>query len=106
MPPSAVIIGDTDYLETIFGIAHTDSAFSIVICSPQSNPPSQPCGRRGFRAFVVIHFAMQLDGVNVDPKEWWDCHWIKNHIAKRPGGRKFKSLPNVSLANHFILDGS
>ena len=30
-----------------------------------------------------IHFAMQLDGVQIDPKEWWDSHWIKDHIAKR-----------------------
>jgi len=30
-----------------------------------------------------IHFAMQLDGVQIDPKEWWDGHWIHDHIAKR-----------------------
>ena len=28
-----------------------------------------------------IHFAMQIDGVQIDPKEWWDPHWIKDHIA-------------------------
>jgi hypothetical protein len=26
---------------------------------------------------------MQLDGVQIDPKEWWDAHWIKDHVAKR-----------------------
>jgi hypothetical protein len=26
---------------------------------------------------------MQLDGIQIDPKEWWDSHWIKDHIAKR-----------------------
>jgi len=26
---------------------------------------------------------MLLDGVQIDPKEWWDSHWIKDHIAKR-----------------------
>src|SRR5438094_25005 len=25
----------------------------------------------------------QLDGVQIDPKEWWDSHWINDHIAKR-----------------------
>jgi hypothetical protein len=30
-----------------------------------------------------IHFSMQLDGIQIDPKEWWDSHWIKDHIAKR-----------------------
>ncbi len=24
-----------------------------------------------------------FDGVQIDPKEWWDSHWIKDHIAKR-----------------------
>jgi len=23
------------------------------------------------------------DGVQIDPKEWWDPHWIQDHIAKR-----------------------
>jgi hypothetical protein len=26
---------------------------------------------------------MQLDGIQIDPKEWWDRHWIQDHIAKR-----------------------
>jgi hypothetical protein len=26
---------------------------------------------------------MQLDGVQIDPREWWDAHWIKDHIARR-----------------------
>jgi hypothetical protein len=26
---------------------------------------------------------MQLDGLQIDPKEWWDPHWIKDHVAKR-----------------------
>jgi murein DD-endopeptidase MepM/ murein hydrolase activator NlpD len=30
-----------------------------------------------------VHFAMQLDGVQIDPKEWWDAHWIQDHVARR-----------------------
>jgi murein DD-endopeptidase MepM/ murein hydrolase activator NlpD len=30
-----------------------------------------------------IHFSMQLDGVQIDPKEFWDSHWIQDHIANR-----------------------
>jgi hypothetical protein len=30
-----------------------------------------------------VHFAMQLDGVQIDPKEWWDPHWIQDHVARR-----------------------
>ncbi len=40
-------------------------------------------GMTGMAGGDHIHFAMQLDGVQIDPKEWWDSHWIKDHIAKR-----------------------
>lgn len=40
-------------------------------------------GMTGMAAGDHIHFSMQLDGVQIDPKEWWDPHWIKDHIAKR-----------------------
>jgi murein DD-endopeptidase MepM/ murein hydrolase activator NlpD len=48
-------------------------------------------GQTGMAGGDHIHFAMQLDGVQIDPKEWWDPHWIKDHIAKRvdlPGFNK------------------
>jgi len=40
-------------------------------------------GQTGMAGGDHIHFGMQLDGVQIDPKEWWDGHWIKDHIAKR-----------------------
>ena len=40
-------------------------------------------GQTGMAGGDHIHFAMQLDGVQIDPKEWWDTHWIKDHIARR-----------------------
>jgi len=40
-------------------------------------------GMTGMAGGDHIHFGMQLDGVQIDPKEWWDAHWIKDHIAKR-----------------------
>jgi murein DD-endopeptidase MepM/ murein hydrolase activator NlpD len=40
-------------------------------------------GQTGMAGGDHIHFSMQLDGVQIDPKEWWDSHWIKDHIAKR-----------------------
>ncbi|MGA2355420.1 MAG: M23 family metallopeptidase [Terriglobales bacterium] len=47
-------------------------------------------GQTGMAGGDHIHFSMQLGGVQIDPKEWWDSHWIKDHIAKRV------SLPAVS----------
>ncbi len=40
-------------------------------------------GQTGMAGGDHIHFAMQLDGVQIDPKEWWDPHWIKDHVARR-----------------------
>ena len=40
-------------------------------------------GMTGMAGGDHIHFSMQLDGVQIDPKEWWDPHWIKDHVAKR-----------------------
>jgi murein DD-endopeptidase MepM/ murein hydrolase activator NlpD len=40
-------------------------------------------GQTGLAGGDHIHFSMQLDGVQIDPKEWWDRHWIRDHIAKR-----------------------
>jgi murein DD-endopeptidase MepM/ murein hydrolase activator NlpD len=40
-------------------------------------------GQTGMAGGDHIHFAMQLDGVQIDAKEWWDEHWIRDHIAKR-----------------------
>jgi murein DD-endopeptidase MepM/ murein hydrolase activator NlpD len=40
-------------------------------------------GMTGMAGGDHIHFSMQLDGVQIDPKEWWDSHWIKDHVVKR-----------------------
>ncbi|HZQ24351.1 MAG TPA: M23 family metallopeptidase [Terriglobales bacterium] len=40
-------------------------------------------GDTGMAGGDHIHFSMQLEGVQIDPKEWWDAHWIKDHVARR-----------------------
>ena len=40
-------------------------------------------GMTGMAGGDHVHFAMQLDGVQIDPREWWDPHWIKDHVARR-----------------------
>jgi hypothetical protein len=49
-----------------------------------------------------IHFAMQLEGIQIDPKEWWDPHWIKDHIAKRVDLPGFSYVPaqQVTKSRH------
>src|SRR5438132_14407548 len=53
-------------------------------------------GQTGMAGGDHIHFGMQLDGVQIDPKEWWDSHWINDHIAKRvdlPGFNSEAGIP-------------
>ena len=40
-------------------------------------------GMTGMAGGDHIHFSMQLEGVQIDPKEWWDAHWIQDHVARR-----------------------
>ena len=40
-------------------------------------------GMTGMAGGDHIHFAMQLDGVQIDAKEWWDPHWIRDHVSRR-----------------------
>ena len=40
-------------------------------------------GMTGMAGGDHIHFSMQLEGVQIDPKEWWDAHWIKDHVSRR-----------------------
>ena len=32
-----------------------------------------------------VHFSMLIAGYQVDPKEWWDDHWIKDRILSKIG---------------------
>jgi murein DD-endopeptidase MepM/ murein hydrolase activator NlpD len=47
-------------------------------------------GQTGMAGGDHIHFSMQLEGIQIDPKEWWDAHWIKDHVAKRVSLAGFK----------------
>ncbi|HEU5451924.1 MAG TPA: M23 family metallopeptidase [Terriglobales bacterium] len=37
----------------------------------------------GMAAGDHLHFSVLLDGVQVDPKEWWDPHWIHDRIEAK-----------------------
>lgn len=47
-------------------------------------------GQTGMAGGDHIHFGMLLDGIQIDPKEWWDPHWIKDHVANRVDLPRFK----------------
>lgn len=76
------IVVDHGYgLQTIYGhLSH------IAVHEGDMVKRGQVMGQSGMTGMAGgdhIHFAMQLDGVQIDPKEWWDSHWIQDHVAKR-----------------------
>jgi hypothetical protein len=40
-------------------------------------------GQTGLAEGVHVHFGMQIDGVQTNPREWWDEHWIKDRILSK-----------------------
>jgi murein DD-endopeptidase MepM/ murein hydrolase activator NlpD len=40
-------------------------------------------GATGLAGGDHLHFSMQLDGVQVNPVEWWDSHWIQDRILSK-----------------------
>jgi len=40
-------------------------------------------GQTGLAGGVHVHFSMQIDGVQTNPREWWDEHWIHDRILKK-----------------------
>ena len=40
-------------------------------------------GSTGLAGGDHLHFSMQIDGVQVNPIEWWDQHWIHDHLFGR-----------------------
>jgi murein DD-endopeptidase MepM/ murein hydrolase activator NlpD len=44
-------------------------------------------GSTGLAGGDHLHYSMQVEGVEVNPVEWWDAHWIKDHVQNRLGGQ-------------------
>ncbi|HZP42380.1 MAG TPA: M23 family metallopeptidase [Candidatus Binatia bacterium] len=45
-----------------------------------------PIGRTGDTGLAGgdhLHFSVMIRGVHVDPTEWWDAHWIHDHVEAR-----------------------
>ena len=40
-------------------------------------------GATGLALGVHVHFSMQIDGVQINPREWWDEHWIHDRILSK-----------------------
>jgi murein DD-endopeptidase MepM/ murein hydrolase activator NlpD len=40
-------------------------------------------GQTGLAGGTHLHFSMQVDGVQVNPREWWDDHWIQDRVMSK-----------------------
>jgi len=48
----------------------------------------RPIGRTGATGLAAgdhLHFTMMLQGLPVDPVEWWDGHWIRDRLKNKLG---------------------
>lgn len=40
-------------------------------------------GQTGLAGGDHLHYSMQIDGVQINPVEWWDAHWIQDRILSK-----------------------
>jgi murein DD-endopeptidase MepM/ murein hydrolase activator NlpD len=81
------IVVDHGYgLQSIYGHLR-----QIDVKSGDTVQKEQVMGRSGATGLAGgdhIHYSIQVDGVQVNPLEWWDEHWIKDRIlSKLPAGK-------------------
>ncbi len=55
-------------------------------------------GQTGLAGGVHVHFSMQIDGVQTNPREWWDEHWIKDRILKKLDPGRASATPDSAPA--------
>ena len=75
---NAVIIDHGQGISTQYG--HMSS---IAVKEGQRVTKGQIIGNTGMTGFAGgdhLHFSLLVGGVFVDPKEWWDPHWIKDNV--------------------------
>ena len=60
-------------------------------------------GETGLAGGDHLHFSIMLRGVHIDPVEWWDPLWIREHVAARltscrPPRRRHRHPPSPRTA--------
>jgi murein DD-endopeptidase MepM/ murein hydrolase activator NlpD len=78
------IYGETVILDHGCGLFSMYSHMSVVDVSPGASVVKGDIlgrtGQTGMAGGDHLHFAMIVQGVFVDPVEWWDPHWIQDNI--------------------------
>jgi murein DD-endopeptidase MepM/ murein hydrolase activator NlpD len=86
------VVVDHGYgLQSIYGhMNRIDVKLSDMVTKNQSLGVA---GATGLAGGVHVHFGMQIDGVQINPVEWWDEHWIHDRILSKLDPEAAKAHP-------------
>ncbi len=78
---NAVVIDHGCGLQSLYG--HLSSISVKDGDNVKRGQPIARSGQTGLAGGDHLHFTMLLDGIPVNPVEWWDPHWIRDRIEKK-----------------------
>jgi murein DD-endopeptidase MepM/ murein hydrolase activator NlpD len=83
------IYGNSIVIDHGYGVMSLYGHLSLISVTPgQKVARGDIIGRTGETGLAGgdhLHFAVILDGLPVNPVEWWDGHWINDRIARKLG---------------------
>jgi len=81
------IYGNTVVIDHGLGLFSLYGHLSTIDVAPRATvrrgDPIGKTGDTGLAAGDHLHFSIMVRGVHVDPVEWWDAHWIHDHVEAR-----------------------
>jgi Peptidase family M23 len=96
---NCVVVDHGYALQSIYG--HLNRIDVKVGDMVKKNQSLGVAGATGMAGGVHVHFSMQIDGVQVNPREWWDEHWIHDRIMSKldPNAPKQDPAPVTSATS-------
>lgn len=80
---NCIIIDHGYSLESLYGhLSHINVKVGDMVKKEQ---PIGISGSTGMAFGDHVHFSMLIDGYQIDPKEWWDEHWIHDRVLSKIG---------------------
>ena len=84
------IYGNTVVVDHGYGLMSLYAHLSTASVTPgQEVARGETLGQTGATGLAGgdhLHFTMLLQGLAVNPNEWWDAHWIEDRVARKLGG--------------------